>query len=425
MRCSGLLAFSALGALAVAVTGCAAGGGTAVAAPAATGAIHGSVHGGQQPVTGATIQLWAISVSGDGTASTQLLSAPVITDGTGSFTITNLYACSTYTTGAEAGMDYQVYLTSTGGNPGLPAGRTNSAIALMSALGDCLTLQDPAVFLDVNEETTVAAVAQLAPYMTSYSAVGAGDSDFSSMMNALFSADSMVSVVSGTSIYNQLGPPALKINELSDILAACINSPGGVAGDGSPCGLLFLYATPPSGPAPTDTIGAMLNIANFPTRNAASLATLIAANAPFQPAGFGSPGSWAVLPGPVQNSQVQITTPSGDGIVHIPFSQGQPGKFMVTATYKGTVSLLPVTIYPLLGIPLVPSVSETICETNGVGQCISSISYIASTFYQPNATGTFEVFVTATAMFSAWRGLRWRRIDRGRRWDFEVLCDAR
>ncbi len=39
--------------------------------------------------------------------------------------------------------------------------------------------------------------------------------------------------------------PTAEINTLADILAACINSPGGVAGDNSACGNLFAAAKPP------------------------------------------------------------------------------------------------------------------------------------------------------------------------------------
>ena len=58
-----------------------------------------------------------------------------------------------------------------------------------------------------------------------------------------------------------------EFNTLADVLAACVNSLGGVAGDGSPCGTLFASVTypgqfinsqdiiPPSS-TPTDTLQA-------------------------------------------------------------------------------------------------------------------------------------------------------------------------
>jgi hypothetical protein len=43
--------------------------------PPAAMAKHGAVHGGQQPVSGATIQLYAVGTTGDGSSSTPLLTA--------------------------------------------------------------------------------------------------------------------------------------------------------------------------------------------------------------------------------------------------------------------------------------------------------------------------------------------------------------
>ena len=53
------------------------------ATPAAQG-VQGKVHGGQQPVAGASIQLYAVGTTGDGSAATPLVSSTVTTsDGTG------------------------------------------------------------------------------------------------------------------------------------------------------------------------------------------------------------------------------------------------------------------------------------------------------------------------------------------------------
>jgi hypothetical protein len=90
-----------------------------------TGLISGRVHGGQQPVSGATIQLYAVASSG-GSPSTALISVSVsVTSASdGTFTITGDYTCP------SGGL---VYLTATGGNPGITS--SNSNIALMTALG--------------------------------------------------------------------------------------------------------------------------------------------------------------------------------------------------------------------------------------------------------------------------------------------------
>jgi DNA-binding beta-propeller fold protein YncE len=72
------------------------------------------------------------------------------------------------------------------------------------------------------------------------------------------------------------------MNTLGDIIAACINSAGGVAGDGSACGNMF-SATGSGGTFPTDTITAALKIAQRPGVNVAALFALVTPAAPFQP----------------------------------------------------------------------------------------------------------------------------------------------
>src|SRR3984957_13130725 len=130
--------------------------------PLAGGHLRGMVHGGSQPISGATIQLYAAGTTGYGTGATALLSTPVTSDASGSFSITGDYTCPSSTS--------QLYLVAMGGNPGLAAGTNNAASVLMAALGPCslhggqLTL-DPNLFISINEVTTVASVFLLAPFL--------------------------------------------------------------------------------------------------------------------------------------------------------------------------------------------------------------------------------------------------------------------
>jgi hypothetical protein len=65
-------------------TGC--GVGPVTVAP--TGSmIRGHVHGGQQPVSGATIQLYAVGATGDGSASMPLIASTVLSDSGGNFSL--------------------------------------------------------------------------------------------------------------------------------------------------------------------------------------------------------------------------------------------------------------------------------------------------------------------------------------------------
>jgi len=274
--------------LAFVLSGCSTGivpnSQSAPVVPAVKG-LQGVVHGGQQAVTGATITLWAVGTTGDGSAATLLTTTTPVGS---SFTL-GTYTCPVG--------DPDVYITASGGNPGL--GSNNSAILMMAALTDCNTLKANAAttFVWIDEVTTVGAVAALYPYMTSTSnlSYGAGDA-------ALFAtAFSNVSEYTNTTTGTSPGPTlpggyyasSTEINTLGNILASCINSTGGVAGDGSACGNLF-NLTKVAGVPATNTLGAMLNIINNPTQKVPQLFALAAAVAPFQPVDSLAPTSWAL-----------------------------------------------------------------------------------------------------------------------------------
>ncbi len=272
-----------LGVLALLLAGCATNGGpdsaTLVPTPASR-AFSGSVHGGQQPVSGATIQLYAVAATSKGTAS-PLISATVTTASNGTFTITGDYSC----TGNPL-----VYIVATGGNPGSGA---NTALSLMAALGPCNNLT-PSTFISINELTTVASVYALAPFMSGYKKVGAASSNAAGIANAFQTVNSLVNTATGTA--PGLGLPAngtvptTELNTLADILSSCVNS----TGTGAPCTSLFSAATPSGGSAPTDTIGAALNIATNPGNSVATLFGLTPATPPFPPALTTAPNDWTL-----------------------------------------------------------------------------------------------------------------------------------
>ena len=238
--------------------------------------ISGSVYGGQQPISGASLQLYAVGTSGDGSAATPLLTTAVISDANGNFSITGLYTCPS----ASA----LVYISGTGGSPA--PGISNPQIALLAALGPCGSLT-PSTFVNINEITTVAAVYALAPFMSSISAIGSGTSDAPALASAFTYAGYFANTSTGETPGLNLPPnysvPVAQINTIADLLAACINSPGGVSGDTSVCGTFFSLTLPPGAAAPTNTIAALLNLANNPAVNTAALYNLIPPISPFQP----------------------------------------------------------------------------------------------------------------------------------------------
>lgn len=269
---------------------------------------HSSVHGGQQPVSGSTLRLYAVGTTGDGSAATPLLTQAVTTDANGIFDITGLYTCPSPSA--------LVYITATGGNPGLSAGTNNAAIALMAALGPCGNL-GASTFININELTTVAAVWSLAPFMSSYSSIGSGTTDAAGLAGAFTLASEYVNTTTGTApglnVPAGTTVPVAQLNTLADILLSCVNSAGGVAGDGSVCGTLFAAATPSGGTAPVEVIGAGLNIASNPAANVSSLFGLVAATVPFQPMLPAVPADWTVgltLPSTLSISPGTLTFPS-------------------------------------------------------------------------------------------------------------------
>ena len=241
-------------ALAAALTGCSMG-----TAPTndvtASAALNGSVHGGQQPISGATIQLYSVGTTGYGTGATPLLTSAVTTDSGGNFSITNKYTCSTSTL---------VYITATGGNPGLGTG-TNPNSKLMAALGTCGTLNSN-TFITMNEVTTAAAAFALTPYFsntisaTSTDSFGAPNTVQAQIgiTNAFTTAATLANFSTGgantTLTTNGAGgtititPESAKLYTIADILAACINSAGGAGtGDTAP------RTAAPSSPIPAPT----------------------------------------------------------------------------------------------------------------------------------------------------------------------------
>jgi hypothetical protein len=257
---------------------------------------QGLVHGGQQPVTGATIQLYAVGTAGDGSAATPLLSPAAVSDANGGFNISGAYHCPSASS--------LVYIVASGGNPGLGPGINNAALSLMAALGPCGNLS-PSTFIFIDELTTVAAVYALAPYMTSPSAVGSASGDATALAAAFTLASQLVNTTTGTApgtgVPTGTSVPVAQINTIGDILGACVNSAGGTSGDSTPCGMLFSLTTPTGLTPATDTVTALLHLANDPALNTASLFNLVTPGAPFQPTQSQTP----------PDLSVRLTVPSG------------------------------------------------------------------------------------------------------------------
>jgi cardiolipin synthase len=247
--------------------------------------LTGRAMGGQQPVNGATISLYKVNTSDDSGSSTSMLTTGVTTKSDGTFSISSDYACGTAT---------DVYLTASGGDPG---SGSNANLLMMAALGPCSSLSS-STFIAVNELSTVAAVAGLQPYMAGPKAVGSASYDAGALAADFTLANEYVGLATGAApgsgVATGYSVPATLINTLGDILAPCINSTGGTAGQNNACGNLFTLATPPGGTAPTDTATALLDILNHPTLNSGPLYALIGSTPPYSSDLSAAPSSYSV-----------------------------------------------------------------------------------------------------------------------------------
>ena len=271
----------------VSVTGC----GTEVPAtgtPATTGsAVRGRVYGGQQPVVGSVIQLYAVGASGNQSAATPLIASPVVvSDSSGSFTITGDYTCPAGATSTP------VYLTATGGNPGLGGTVSNPAVVEVAVAGPCNQLL-ATDFFTISETTTAAAAWALAPFASSALNIGASSTNTTGIPNAMRVAQQLVDPRTGASpgsAPTTIVVESAKLYSLADVLASCVNTTGLT----SACASLFADVTPPGGVAPTDTFSAALDVVRNPAHNVAAIYTShVTATPPYPPLAQ-APNDWTM-----------------------------------------------------------------------------------------------------------------------------------
>jgi hypothetical protein len=255
--------------------------------------LHGSVHGGQNPIAGAHVYLYAINNSGYGgpgiapsgaNASVSLLRSAsnttqdgsnnyyVTTDQYGNFTITGDYSCpSSYA---------HTYYYAAGGDPGLGSG-ANSAIALTAPAQACNT----SASTNINEVSTIVTAYVFAGYASDPVHVSSSNTALAStgLNNAAGTLSSLEDVNlsvpnASTAALNGTVPQA-EINTLANILAACVNSTGPAS---TQCSTLFSNATKNGVDAP-DTATAALNIAHNPAPSSTVVANLFGLQTPDSP----------------------------------------------------------------------------------------------------------------------------------------------
>jgi streptogramin lyase len=271
--------------------------------------LSGSVHGGQQPIVGAHVYLFAANTTdygGNGiaasssNASVSLLTSAantsldssggatngdyyVTTDANGAFTITGDYTCAA---------NSLVYLYAVGGNPGAGA---NSAAGLMAVLGNCPAAGNflaATPYIAVNEVSTVAAAYAMAGFATDATHVSSSGTALAQVgiANAFANAGNLETLSTGVALTYDSGlgqADSTTLNTLADILAACVNTNGVVSGPASPSNCYTLFSNAQSsglsGLMPSDTATAAINIAHNPGANPSALFALVTAQSPFTP----------------------------------------------------------------------------------------------------------------------------------------------
>ena len=325
---SAVLAILGVGVLASSLTGCSAalvGSHTGTTGYEGQG-FSGKALVGQQPLIGASVELYAAGTSGNGSTGVALLSDALTTDGTGSFSVAAGYECPS--------ADSQIYLVARGGKAGSAASVDNSSIVLLTALGPCNEVASASPVV-INEVTTAAAVYALAQFLSTGGNLGASSTNTVGLNNAVATAQALANISTGSSP----GPafaangssPAPKIDTLADLLNSCTAS----TASGSACSALF-SATATSSGEPENTLDAALNLVRNPAKEVATLYALASSSSAFTPALAKQPSDWTLF---INYTGGGMNSPTSLGV-------DSAGNVWV-ASYLGTASL-----FSPLGAPL-------------------------------------------------------------------------
>ena len=287
----------------------------------AAASIQGHVHGGNQPIAFASIQLYAAGNTGYGSAGTLYATTTSADDGAGSWGFSKqantdtMYAPTGNTWACPATGNPYMYLIARGGNTQgtHDSGVNNSAAVSFIGMGPCSGITASS-FYDMNEVTTVASLAALQQYFNpNTDGIGAPSTTQAQtgLKNAFTTIPLLASFLNGTAQTTTVGPyftavaEAPKVNTIANIMASCVNNP---TVSNTQCTTLFGNAVPPAASltsqpsntfkAPTDVLQAayfmLVNPSNGSTSRLSALFGLSSAAAPFQPSITNTPQDWTV-----------------------------------------------------------------------------------------------------------------------------------
>ena len=336
--------FAVLASSAVLTAGCSNMVSTAPQLSANTSAatIGGRIHGGNQPVGGATVTLYYAGQNGNGSgdpsggvgngAAIVAATTTSTNDGTGSFSFSKSATNGdTTVTGNQFSCpvsgDPVVYVVARGGNTlntGDPS-VSNSAAAFIGVYGLCSQI-GPGNFLYLSEATTVATMVAVQQYFNPVTesigadGIGAAKAALVRTINTITTLADTNAGVSNASLQlagsgNGAGsvnitatPESAKLNLIANIISACVNN---ATSGAQACTTLFANATPPSTAVTsrpyhtvsfnnaTDVLQALYYMFTNPTSGGSSNVQNIfnlapAVGAPYQPTLSNTPSSWSI-----------------------------------------------------------------------------------------------------------------------------------
>ena len=227
-----------------------------------------------------------------------------------------------------------LYAVSTGGHVGTQAG--NTAVVFMTVLGACNAVSPGSSYV-LNELTTVTTAFVLRPFLSAGGQLGSSATNTAGLALGVAELATLVDLGSGVAPGAHFPAngtaPVAKLNTLANALHGCAVS----AGAGSPgCSGLFA-PTSANGAAPTNTLAAVLNIANQPGTNVAGIYALAAQAGGYTPVLSAAPRDWTLA--------VPFTGGGMDGPSAL--SVDSAGRVWV-ANYFGVASLFANNGAPLL-----------------------------------------------------------------------------
>lgn len=256
-----------------------------------------TVQAGTKTISGATVQIYAPGISGNGSAPTALLSAALTSNSSGIVIIPTSYGCLASTP--------LVYVVATGGTV---AGATggNANISLLSALGPCSSISSGAQFV-VDEATTVAGIEALGQFYSVGGVIGSSVTNSLGLANAFATAATLADPVAGTSPGSTLPgnavSPAPRVNSIANLLNACVTS-------SAACSSLY-SSTAQGATQATNTLDAMFYMAKNPTTNVAALYSQSLASHVYAPSLSAVPTDWSMF---INYSGGGLSSPSGLGV---------------------------------------------------------------------------------------------------------------